>query len=265
MAKVTTIQAQYTVDTYIEYLKQYTENICKNMQMQGVSKQNIEAQRNKFTRVVEETANLTGIERLHRLSLCMGGCTAFCSTAGDIHSTAVRTVQDYCSNDVIFCYGVNTLAEQLCKAVPVECWYATDMRETGKKTRDGWCSSVFPSTYHRIPNLKELTADTPLLYSFFANCDLTPNGVTLFGRSTAVVDVLDNKGVMSLNHCIMQEHTYVNPAADSVLRVYVQNAVLLVRVYTADDNSGVKGKRAVYVTAYSPNEGCRYTKMFPLK
>lgn len=265
LAKVTKIQAQYTVDTYIEYLRKYTENYCKSLQMQGVTTQNIEVQRNKFINAVEETRNLTGTARLHKLAQCMGECTAFCQTAGDIFSTAVRTVKDYCSNDVLYSYGVNTLAEQLCKAVPAECWYATDMRESGKKTRDGWCSIVFPGTYHRIPNLKEITIDTPLLYKFFANCELTPNGVKLFGRNTVVVDVIDNKGVTALNHCIIQEQTYVNPAADNILRVYMQNAVLLVRVYTADDNSGVKGKKAVYVTAYSPNEDCRYTKMFPVK
>ena len=114
--------------------------------------------------------------------------------------------------------------------------------------------------------MKELTAETPILYKLFAECTVDDNGVALFGHSTAVVDVLDNKGNTVLNHCVMQGHTYVNPDVGTVLRVYCGNdsELLLVRVYTADDASGVKGKKAIYVTAYSPMEECRYTRTYTI-
>lgn len=100
------------------------------------------------------------------------------------------------------------------------------------------------------------------MYKLFKDCTVDANGVALFGHSTAVVDVLDNKGNTVLNHCVMQEHTYINPNVGAVLCVYCGSDILLVRVYIADDNSGVKGKQAIYVSAYSPTEECRYTRTY---
>lgn len=92
----------------------------------------------KCEKAIANTVQLNDVERMWQLSLYMDDCTAFCKTQGDVYSTAIATVQEYISKDVLCCFGVDTLAKQLCKGVPLQYWYATDMREYGRKTRESW-------------------------------------------------------------------------------------------------------------------------------
>lgn len=257
------IAPQYTVESYIEHLKQYTDETCKCWQARGMGKQYIDNLQERYTRAVAETANLQGVERIETLARYVQTTDSFCRTPGDIRSTAVRTVKKYCARDVQACFGVEALAEKLCNAVPAEYWYATDMRESGDKTRNAWCSAVFPKTYHRIPELKELR-DSARLTAFFSNIKTTPNGISLFGGRECVVDILDSSGNTVYKQCLMATGTLINPNTDTTLRVYMDDSMLLVRTYIADDSSGVKGRRALYITAYSVADDCRYVLAQPI-
>ena len=257
------ILPQYTVETYIERLRQYTDNTCKTLKASGVGSTYLNMISKRFTDAVAETTMLCGTERIAMLARYMQISDKFCCTAADVRCTALNAVKKFCAQDVLTCFGVETLAEKLCNAVPAEYWYATDMRESGDKTRNAWCSAVFPKTYHRIPELKELR-DSARLTAFFSNIKTTPNGISLFGGRECVVDILDSNGNTVYKQCLMAAGTLINTNTATTLRVYMDDSMLLVRTYIADDSSGVKGREALYITAYSVADDCRYVLSQPI-
>lgn len=253
------IKPQYTVETYIQYLNEYIKDVCTRLKMQGVLPNVIAEKEQQFKQAIDNTANLGGIERLAALAELTSTC--FCQTVGDIHSTAVATIKKYCARDVIGAVGLEQLVAVLCANVPTEYWYATDMRESGLKTRLSWCKEIFPKSYHRVPVLKNL-ADVPFLEMLFKNIQVHTTGVSLFTNDTAV-DVIDNN-IVALKNVIMNERTIINPFVDTTLRIHINDNILLVRICIGDDSSGIKGRQAMFISIYSVKDACRYEQAYPI-
>lgn len=261
------IKPQYTVDTYIEKLKRDIDKQEKFAKQQGVLAEVICSEKATALNKIEQARKYRGTERLEMLSRMLDYNTRFCKSEGDIYSTAKRTVLNYCCTDVITAYGFDYLVGKLISAVPKEYWYATDMADSGVKTRETWCTCVFSGSYKRPTDLKSET-DSAMIVKILSVCSYN-QGVINFGDVAQYVgfcDIFNEDGILLYCNVPIDRNMTCNPAVPLTLRLHnaQNNVVYVMRIWCGDDSSGIKGRKAMYISVFDAQEMVRYRKVITM-